>query len=303
MNHEIRDLASAAAGKGAGHTMPASCVPQAGDLEACYPVRPLSLVLGAAPGGGADILARALVSDIAQDLGQPVTIDYQPGASGNIGAARVARARSDGYTMLLSTRSATLHKTMYPYMDYDFARDLKPVGMVATMPIAVVMGNHVAAGNLLDAIELARFSPGRYVCASVGMGTTNHVLCEILQASAGMRFQHVPYQSSAAALNDVIAGLVDFLFTPLSAALPHIKSGRVCAVAVTSKLRIAEIPTVPTIEEVGFAEVGADDWYAIMVPTGTPKRVIARLNRSLNTVLANDDVRMRLARLGYMAPG
>jgi len=288
-------MAAAAADMAAGS--------QAGDLEAGYPLRPLSLVLGAAPGGGADILARTLVADIAADLGQPVTIDYQPGASGNIGAARVARARSDGYTILLSTRAATLHKTMYPYMDYDFARDLKPVGMVATMPVVVVMGNHVAAGDLPDAIELARFSPGRYVCASVGVGTTNHVLCEILQTAAGMRFQHIPYQSSAAALSDVVAGLVDFLFTPLSAALPHIKSGRVCAVAVTSKLRIAEIPGVPTIEEVGFAEMGVDDWYAIMVPTGTPKGVIARLNRSLNTVLASEDVRLRLARLGYMAPG
>jgi len=299
MNHETRDLTQVAAG---GAVM-SLCEPRAGAVEACYPMRPLTLVLGAAPGGGADILARELVADIAEDLGQPVNIDYQPGASGNIGAARVARARSDGYTMLLSTRSATLHKTMYPYMDYDFARDLKPVGMVATMPIVVIMGNHVAAGDLLDAIELARFSPGRYVCASVGVGTTNHVLSEILQASAGMRFQHIPYQSSAAALNDVIAGLVDFLFTPLSAALPHIKSGRVCAVAVTSQLRIAEIPDVPTIEEVGFSEAGADDWYAVMVPTGTPPRVIGRLNRSLNTVLARAEVRSRLARLGYMAPG
>ncbi|WP_233233440.1 tripartite tricarboxylate transporter substrate binding protein [Bordetella sp. LUAb4] len=299
MNHEIRDLGTPVA----GDAVLALCKPQAGAAEGCYPLRPLTLVLGAAPGGGADILARTLVADIAEDLGQPVAIDYQPGASGNIGAARVARARSDGYTMLLSTRSATLHKTMYPYMDYDFARDLKPVGMVATMPIVVIMGNHVAAGDLLDAIELARFSPGRYVCASVGVGTTNHVLSEILQASAGMRFQHIPYQSSAAALNDVIAGLVDFLFTPLSAALPHIKSGRVCAVAVTSQLRIAEIPHVPTIEEVGFSEAGADDWYAVMVPTGTPPRVIGRLNRSLNTVLARAEVRSRLARLGYMAPG
>ncbi|MFC4278388.1 Bug family tripartite tricarboxylate transporter substrate binding protein [Achromobacter aloeverae] len=277
--------------------------PGTGGAEANYPTRPITLVLGAAPGSGADILARALLPDIAAEVGQRLAIDYQPGASGNIGAARVARARPDGHTVLLSTRSASLHKVMYPYMDYDFARDLKPIAMVATMPIVVVMGNHVAANDMLDAMELARFNPGRYVCASVGVGTTNHVLCEILQASAGMRMQHIPYQSSAAALNDVVAGLVDFLFTPLSAALPHIKSRRVCAVAVTSQLRIDEIPDVPTIEEIGFSEAGADDWYALMAPTGTAPRIVARLNRALNAVLANRDVRQRLARLGYMAPG
>lgn len=302
MNHQIRYLTPVVSGA----PMPVLGGPSFGQLadglDAGYPVRPITLVLGAAPGGGADILARTLIEDIARELGQAITIDYQPGASGNIGAARVASAKCDGYTVLLSTRAPTLHKRMYPRMDYDFARDLRPVAMLATMPVAVIMGNHVAANSLADAIALTRFSPGRYVCASVGMGTTNHVLSEILKASAGMRSLHIPYQSSVAALNDVVAGLIDFFFTPLSAALPYIKAGRVRAMAVTSRLRVAEISDVPTIEEAGFAEAGADDWYALLVPTGTPSSVIARLNRCVNHILIDESVRARLARLGYMAP-
>ncbi len=284
-----------------GDPMTLICAPDGGDDDGPYPSRPIGLVLGAAPGSGADILARTLAADMARELGQQVVIDYQPGASGNIGALKVARARPDGYTVLLSTRAATLHKTMYPHIDYDYARDLVPVGMVATMPVVVIMGNHVAARDLRDAIDLVRSTPDRFACASVGVGTTNHVLSEILQASAGMRLQHIPYQSSAAALRDVVDGMVDFLFTPLSAALPHIKAGRVHPLAVTSASRIAEIPWVPTIGEAGFVEAGGDDWYAIMAPSGTARHVVTRLNRALNRVLAYEAVRQRLARHGYMA--
>ncbi|WP_233233434.1 tripartite tricarboxylate transporter substrate binding protein [Bordetella sp. LUAb4] len=267
-----------------------------------YPQRAITLIVGTAPGGGTDILARRIAAHMTEDLGQKVIVDYRPGASGNIAAVAVARSEPDGYTIFLSTRAATLHKTMYPHINYDYAHDLTPVALAAKMPLVIVMGNHVSASTLPDAISLSKSNPNKFSLATIGVGTTNYLLSRILQETAGVEWVHVPYQSAPVALRDVIAGRVEFLCLPLSSAIAHIQAGSVRAMAVMSTQRVAEVPDIPSIEELGFAEAGADDWFAVMAPARTPSQVVTRLNRSVNRALAAQGEREQLSRLGFVAP-
>ncbi|MFC4278389.1 Bug family tripartite tricarboxylate transporter substrate binding protein [Achromobacter aloeverae] len=269
-----------------------------------YPGRAITLIVGTAPGGGTDILARRIATHMTEDLGQKVIVDYRPGASGNIAALAVARADPDGYTLFLSTRAATLHKTMYPHISYDYAKDLAPVALVAKMPLVIVAGRHVEAeaATLPDAIKASRAHPGKFSLATIGVGTTNYLLSRILQEAAGVEWVHVPYQSAPVALRDVIAGRVEFLCLPLSSALAHINAGSVRALAVMSALRVAEVPDIPTVAEAGFAQAGAEDWFAVMAPAKTPSPVIERLYRSVNRALADPAEQEQLSRLGFVVP-
>ncbi|WP_233233441.1 tripartite tricarboxylate transporter substrate binding protein [Bordetella sp. LUAb4] len=280
----------------------ASLGAQAADDPAVYPQRPITLVVGYPPGGAADVLARQLAVHMSEDLGQTVIVENRPGASSNIAAAAVAKATPDGYTLHLASRSAALHKSMYRHIDYDFARDLVAVGMAARMPYVLVMGKHIQAATLQDALQLARASPGMLTCASIGMGTANHLLCEAFQESAGVQLTHIPYKGAAPALIDVIGGRADFMFTALPSALAHLQAESVRGMAVMTDVRLAEIPDVPAIEEYGFMEAKGNAWLAVMAPAGTPQDVIVRLNRALTAVLEKKAVKKALASLGFIVP-
>ncbi|WP_233233437.1 tripartite tricarboxylate transporter substrate-binding protein [Bordetella sp. LUAb4] len=267
-----------------------------------YPRRPITLILGSLPGAGADSLARQLAKHMSEDLGQPVIVDYCPGAAGNIGALAVARAPADGYTLYMASRPVTLHKKVYGYLNYDFAKDLKPVGMVAKMPFIALMGHHVNANSILDAMDLARDRPGSLSCASTGIGTTAHLLCEALQEAVGVEMLHLPYKGAAPALADMVGGQVDFMFTSLASAMPYLRFSAVRCVAVMSPARLHELPDVPTIEEFGLMMNEGEGWFAIVAPARTPSHVILRLNRSLTTVLAQEDMREAMAAQGFVVP-
>jgi len=280
--------------------VPLNALPAASSRE--YPRRPITLILGSLPGAGADSLARQLARHMAEDLGQPVIVDYCPGAAGNIGAVAVARAPADGYTLYMASRPVTLHKKVYGYLNYDFAKDLRPVGMVAKMPFIVLMGHHVNANSILDAMDLARDRAGGLSCASTGIGTTTHLLCEALQEAVGVELLHLPYKGAAPALADMVGGQVDLMFTSLASAMPYLKFGAVRCVAVMSPTRLHELPDVPTIEELGLMLTEGDGWFAIVAPARTPSHVILRLNRSLITVLARKDMREAMAAQGFIVP-
>lgn len=281
-----------------------SVVPMSAAAESSgeYPARPITLIIGLPPGGGADSLVRQLAKHMAEDLGQPVVIDYRIGAAGNIGAMAVARSPADGYTLFLAGRSVTLHKKMYGHMNYDFAKDLVPVGMVVKMPYLLLIGKHVKATSLQDAMDLARERPGSLTCASTGIGTTNHLLCEALQEAAGIELLHLPYKGAAPALTDMVGGRADFMFTSLASAMPYLESGAVRCVAVMSSARLHELPDVPSIEEFGFMKAQGNGWFSLVAPARTPSHVIHRLNRSLNNVLAQESVRETLASQGFVVP-
>ncbi len=284
----------------AGNVVPMSASATESGVE--YPARPITLILGYPPGGAGDTLARQLAKHMGEDLGQSIIVDYRPGASGNIGAATVARSAADGYTLYVATREVTLHKKLYGHMNYDFAKDLAPVGMAVKLPFVLLMGNHVKVASIQEAMNLARDRSGGMSCASTGVGSVNHLLCERLQESAGIDLLHLPYTGTAPALADVIGGRVDFMFTSQATALPYLKSGLVRCLAVMSSARLPELPDVPSIEEFGFMKAEGNAWFAIVAPARTPSHVIFRLNRSLNNVLAQEHVRESLASQGFVVP-
>jgi len=267
-----------------------------------FPGKPITLVVGLPPGGGADSLVRQLAKHMAADLGQPVVIDYRIGASGNIGAVAVARSPADGHTLYLAGRSVTLHKKIYGHMNYDFAKDLAPVGLIVRIPYLLLMGKHIKAASVQEAMDLARDHPGSHTCASIGIGTTNHLLCEALQEAAGVELLHLPYKGAAPALADMVGGRTDFMFASLASAQSYLESGAVRCVAAMSSTRLPELPDVPSIEEFGFMQAEGNGWFALVAPARTPSHVILRLNRSLNNALAQDSLREALASQGFIIP-
>ncbi|MFC4276728.1 Bug family tripartite tricarboxylate transporter substrate binding protein [Achromobacter aloeverae] len=267
-----------------------------------YPTRPITLVVGFSPGDSPDVVSRHLAAYMTEDLGQKVVVVNRPGAGGNIGAAAVAKAAADGYTVYMAVRPVALHKAMYKQVKYDFAKDLVPVGMAVSVPYVLVMGKHVPATTFLEAVELVGRSPEKYACASGGLATTTHFLCEALREKAPLPWTHVPYPGSVAALVDVLGGRADFAVATMTAALPHISSGTVRPLAVFSEGRVPAVSAVPHIEEFGFTGMESHGWCALMAPAGTPMHVITRLNRSMNAALSNAAVQEKLIRFGYGMP-
>lgn len=297
MNFCKRELAAIAL---LGCAMPLNAM--AVDMEAVYPQREITLVIGYPPGGGAEALARLLAKHMAEELGRGVIVDFRPGAAGNIGAKAVARAPADGYTLYLGARPNTIHKAMYPKLDYDFSRELAPIGLAATMPYVIAVGKDVPLTSVDDIIALAKAYPGAPTCASTGVGSSDHLLCAMFQQETATDIVHVPYRGGLQAFTDVIGGRVDMRFAPLPAALPHIVAGNLRAIAVMSQVRVPNLPHTPTIAEAGFPNLALDAWYGLMAPAGTPTPVIERLNRSMNAVLARQDLQEALIQLAYVPP-
>ncbi|OZI26808.1 hypothetical protein CAL26_05695 [Bordetella genomosp. 9] len=274
----------------------------AADAELMYPQRPVTLVIGYPPGGSAEALARVLAKYMGAELGQNMIVDFRPGAAGNIGAKAVARAKPDGYTIYLGARPNTIHKAMYPQLDFDFAREMVPIGLAATMPFVIAVGKDAPLGSVQDIIDLAKTYPGAPTCASAGVGTSDHLLCAMFQEETGTDIAHVPYRGGLHAFNDVIGGRVDMRFAPLPAALPHIQAGNVQALAVMSRERVSSLPHTPTIAEAGFPSLALDAWYGLMAPAATPPEVVARLNQSMNAALARQELQEALLQLAYVPP-
>jgi tripartite-type tricarboxylate transporter receptor subunit TctC len=274
----------------------------ASDQEAVYPQRPVTLVIGYPPGGGTDALARLLARYVGETLGQKMIVQYKPGAGGNIGAQYVARAAPDGYTIFLGGRPNTIHKTMYGHVNYDFARDLVPVGLVATMPFVMVAGTHAPLATVQDLVKMARTYPGALSCASDGVGTTSHLLCELLQQDVDIDLQHVPYHGAAQALTDVMGGRIDIQIMDVGSAAPQIQAGKLKPLAVMSSLRVPAISHVPTMEESGVSGFDLGAWCGLVVPAGTPPHVITKLNRSINAALMDPALHDAMAQLAFATP-
>jgi tripartite-type tricarboxylate transporter receptor subunit TctC len=278
---------------------------KASDQEEVYPERPVTLVIGYPAGGSADALARLLARSMEEVLGQKMIVQYKPGAGGNIGAEYVARAMPDGYTIFLGGRPNTVHKTMYGHIKYDFAEDLVPVGLVATIPFVMVTSTHAPIATVQDVVRLARTYPGTLSCGSSGVGTTSHLLCELLQQEVDIDMQHVPYSGAAQALMDVMGGRIDLYIATVAEALPHIQAGKLRPVVAMSALPIPTMRHVPTLDEAGVSglsglELGA--WSGLVAPAGTPPHVVAKLNRSINVALMDPTLHEAMARQAFATP-
>ena len=267
-----------------------------------FPARPLHIVVPFTPGGSSDVLARAVGTEIGRTLGQPVVIDNVPGAGGSLGAERVARAAPDGCTLLMAhTGTLAVNPALYPRLGYDPVRSFAPVAWVARVPNVLVVHTSVPAANLQELLALAKSRPGHLAYGSGGNGSAAHTTMEYLKLQTGTSFLHIPYRGTAPSVNDLLAGQVQVLFTGVPALLPHVRAGRMRALAVSSSQRLAVLPDVPTVAETKLAGTGgfeADQWYGLVAPAGTPEAVVTLLNVHVNRALASAEVRARLAAEG-----
>jgi len=266
----------------------------AGAGAQAYPTKPIRLIVPYAPGGGVDIVARALAQELTRRVGQQVIVDNRTGAGGNIGSDVVAKATPDGYTLLIASPANAINPSLYAKMPFDPMRDLVPVALIATTPAVLLASPALPVKTIKELVALAKAKPGSLNFGSGGSGTTEHLAGEMLNAQAGIKMQHVPYKGGAAVLPDLISGQVSIFFVNQPFALPYIKAGTVKALGVASDERSVALPDVPTIAEGGFADFRVSVWYGIMAPAGTPKEIVAKLNREIVAALAAPEMRDRL---------
>jgi len=264
--------------------------------------RPIRLLVPFAPGGSTDILARAIGPKLGIALGQTVVIDNRAGAGGSIGAAEAAKAEPDGQTLLMGhIGTLAVNPAIYPKLGYDPLKSFVPVAWVARVPNVLVVSAASPARTFEEFIALARSKPGRLTYSSGGNGSAAHITFEYLKLKTRIFMVHVPYRGTAPSITDLLAGQVDATFTGAPAVLPHIRSGRLRALAVSSRTRMATLPEVPTVAESGVAGFEADQWYGVVAPAGTPAALVARLNAEINKALALPDVAQQLAAEGALA--
>jgi len=263
-----------------------------------YPVKPIRFVIPFSPGGAADVPARMIGQELAKTLGQQVISDNRPGAGGGIGAETVAKSPPDGYMLLMISNTHTISPSLYKKLNYDILVDFAPVMQIAAAPNVLVVHPSIPARDVKQLIALAKSRPGAIDYASSGNGSAQHLFAALFASMAGIKMNHVPYKGSAQATTDLIAGHIQVSVPGINNVLPHVEAGRLRALGVTSRYRSAEMPGVPTIAESGVPGYEAVLWLGILVPAGTPRDIIARLNREITGVLSQPEVRKGFARIG-----
>ena len=266
--------------------------------HAAYPDRPIKIIVGFAAGGGSDILTRTIAPALSEALGVPVVVDNQPGAGGNRAMAEVARAKPDGYTLLLGTPGLATNASLYSNLGFDPAKDFAPVGLVGSVQNVLIVRPTLPVTKVSELIDLAKQSPGKLNYASPGAGTSLHLAGELFNESAQIKTIHVPYKGGGQALSDLMSGQVDYMFNVLPSALPQIKAGTVRAIAVTGAQRSDALPDTPTMIESGVAGYTAVTWNGILAPAGTPPDIIAKLNQTIAQVLSTPEMKQRYAAIG-----
>ena len=263
------------------------------------PARPVRLIVPFTPGGTTDILARALGPKLAQALGQAVLVDNKPGAGGAIGAGEAAKGAPDGSTLLMGhIGTLAVNVSLYPQLTYDPQKSFSPVAWVARVPNVLVVKAAGSLRSLKDLVDRAKADPGKMNYSSGGNGSAAHITFEYLKLRTGIAVSHIPYRGTAPSVTDLLGGQVDATFTGAPAVLPHIKSGRLRALAVSSPTRLAALPDVPTVAESGYPDFEADQWYGVVAPAGMPAALIARLNTIINEALQSTEVAQQLAAEG-----
>jgi tripartite-type tricarboxylate transporter receptor subunit TctC len=281
-----------------------AAVPSAMAQTQNWPNRPIRLIVPFPPGGGTDAFARPLAKVLSQNLGQQVVIDNRGGAGGTLGAELTAKAAPDGYTFLVGAVHHTIAVSLYPKLGYDLQKDLAPVTVLSYVPnVVVVNPQRVAARNFADFQRHVKANPGKLNYASAGNGTTHHLTVELWKTITGSFATHIPYRGAGPALQDLLAGQVDFMFDGLGSSIQHIKSGRLVALAVSSSQRSFALPEIPTLAEAGVSGYEARTWYGLWAPAGTPRELINRLQQETAKALAGTELKGIWNSLGAEAGG
>lgn len=264
----------------------------AAHAEDDYPSRPITLVVPFPPGGSADILGRLVGKHLQERLGQTAVIDNRAGAGTALGAGYVAKARPDGYTLLISSGSTfTANPAIRSNLPYDPVQSYDPLAIVGRIPLILLANKAVPVNTVKDFVAAIKGSPDKYSYASFGSGTTSHFTGEIMLQAVGAKLLHVPYKGSAPAMTDLIGGQVPFSVDTVTAAIPQLKAGKVKAIAVTTAKRSSQLPDVPTFAEAGYPQVNADTWIMVVAPKGTPQPVRSRLEKTLAAIMATPEAK------------
>jgi tripartite-type tricarboxylate transporter receptor subunit TctC len=277
--------------------MPIAVTPAAAQSQA-YPAKPVHIVVPFSAGSATDIIARALGDKLAASLGQAVVIDNRPGAGGTIGAAGVAAAAPDGYTLLITSSGHTVNQHIYANLSYDTLRDFAGISTLANLPNVLIVSPAKEFRSVAQLIAAAKAKPGQLNYASAGNGSATHMNAEKFRVAAGIDAVHIPFKGTPEGITEVIAGRVDYFFAPLVSAMPLIKDGKVLALAVGSAKRSSALPDVPTTLEAGVAGSDYNFWVGMLAPAKTPHEIVVRLNREVLKALQSPEVRERLANLG-----
>ena len=264
-----------------------------------FPSQPIRLIAPFPPGGSVDIMARLIAEPLAQQLHAKVVIDNRSGASGNIGMEAAARAKPDGYTLVLNTIPLATNPSLFDKLSWDPVKDFAPIGMIATAPHVLVVPSKTKPKSVEELVALARANPGKLTYASAGTGTTFHLCAEMFKDSTSTFILHVPYRGGGPALLDTLAGQVDMSFPTLSAALPHIRAGTLRALAVTDTTRSSLLPEVPTMQEAGVRDFQFTQWLVLLAPAHTPRDVVMRLSDALRNALNSRELVVKFAQQGF----
>ena len=293
MKHLIRSMVAAL-------TFTTTCIAQA----QTYPAKPIRLICPFPPGGAVDIASRAIAQELTKTIGQTVTVDNKPGAGGNIGGAEAARATPDGHTIFMTTSGINaINPALYSKMPFDPNKDLVPVVALVSLNNVLVLHPSVKANSVAEVIAMARAQPGKINYASSGNGTSIHMSAEMFNFINKTQMTHIPYKGSAPAVTDLLGGQVMMMFDNIPSALPHIKAGKLRALATTGAKRDPALPDLPTIAESGVAGYESGVWFGLTVPAGTPRDVIAKINEAALRGIKAPDYVKRMTELGYNMMG
>lgn len=268
-----------------------------------FPAKPITLLIPYPPGGSADMLARPVAAELQKRLGTTVIVDYKPGAGGTIATGHLARAKPDGYTLIMVLAAHAINPSLYPKLPYDTKADFTPVSLVATLPLLVAAPLATPANTIPELIKYARANPGKLTFASAGNGNTSHLAGEMFNSTVGIDMLHVPYKGSGPAVTALLGGEVSLMFDSISTSLPHVKTGKLKALAVTGETRSPLLPDVPTVSEAGISGFVVNGWYGILAPAKTPAEVVNTLSTKIAEVVKDPGVKDHLVRLGYSTVG
>ena len=265
-----------------------------------FPNKPIRFVVPFPPGGGNDILARALAPKMSELLGQQVVIDNRAGAGGNIGADFVAKSPPDGYTIVIASNQVTMNPWIYSKLPFDIAKDFSPIAQIASVPMLLAINPEVPAKNLKEFIALAKAKPGSLNYSTPGLGTPQHIAFEVFNFDAGVKVTHVPYKGTSPSIVDLIGGQVQATIGTMASLEQHVKSGKVRAIAVSTPQRSPAMPDIPTIEEGGLKGYNVPLWYSVLAPANTPKEIVSKISASIRDALRDPQTKAQLARQGFV---
>ena len=265
------------------------------------PEKPVRIVVGFSAGGTTDVVARIMARELSAELGQSFVVDNKPGAGSNIATELVARAEPDGYTLLFVAVTSAINQTLYPNVKFDLVKDFAPVALGAKVPNVLVVNANVPVKNVQELIAYAKANENKVSYASSGSGTSIHMAGELFKLRTGLKTQHVPYKGSAPALTDLMGGQVQFMFDNMPSAWPHVMSGKLKALAVTTAKRSPTAPDLPTMEESGVKPFDVSSWFGLIAPAGTPPEVVQKLNAAMNKAFDKPQVKESYAKLGAVS--